>query len=130
MAKKIYNRFGRTYKGLDCSGPNKVLPPTFEGIRALVDKVGEPAAFVAFSSSPVDEDVPIEKQVFEDFLADYNLASDKVERLTLLDEFRHYLSDVEESLQNPTPPAAPAKEGAPTQPKNDKEGEPNEPPAK
>lgn len=113
MAKKIYNRFGRNYKGLDCSGKSMVLPPTFEGIRALVDKVGETAAIAAFPNGQEPEKTTIEEDIVLDFVDDLNHASDKVERLTLLEEFSGYLDQVRESLENPEPEPKPEPEPEP-----------------
>lgn len=113
MAKKIYNRFGRTYKGLDCSGKSQVLPPTFEGIRSLVNKVGEDAAYAAFPNSFEPETTTIEEDIVLDFVDDLNHASDKVERLTLLEEFSGYLDQVKASMESsPASEAPPATEDA------------------
>lgn len=113
MTKKIYNRFGRKYTGLDCSGKSQVLPPTFEGIRALVNKVGETAAYAAFPNPQEPENSTIEEDIVLDFVDDLNHASDKVERLTLLEEFSSYLDQVRDSLENPPAPEDPkALEGA------------------
>ena len=99
-----YNRFGRSYSGLDCSGPNRVLPPTFEGVRKLVDRVGEQAAALTFSNPPVTDEPNFEEGIFLDFLDDFNNASDKVERLTLLREFNQYLDGVKQDLETPPEP--------------------------
>lgn len=115
----------RSYKGLDCSGKTKVLPPTFKGIKALVKQVGE---FNAKAMFPQDDphasldDEP--KDIVRDFLAEYQMA-DKVERQTLINEFNSYIDSIESNLPQDPPAGAHAlpKEGA-SEPEGDAQQEP------
>ena len=104
------------FEGLDCSGPSKVLPPTFEGIKSLVNRVGESQAMALYSVDSHDE-TPSEGLV-RDFLAEYKTA-DKVERQTLVREFENFVAELEakskepageEPAPEPTPPE-PSEEG-------------------
>ena len=81
------------FKGLDCSGKNKVLPPTFPGIKEFVKRYGEAQAATMF---PQDEDASpdMSKDIVRDFLNDLDMA-DKVERQTLINEFGAYIKDSE-----------------------------------
>ena len=112
----IYGKTKPHYTGLDCSGPCKVLPPTFEGVKALVARVGEDMARAqcALGMDSDDDDTPSQGLV-RDFLYDFQQA-DKVERQTLVREFEEYVGQLEKSVN--TPPAGKGKgekEGDPTQ---------------
>lgn len=100
------------YVGLDCSGPSKVLPPTFEGIQSLVKRVGESQAMALYSADSHDE-TPSEG-IVRDFLAEYKTA-DKVERQTLVREFEDFVADLEAKSKEPAG-EEPAPEPQPTEP--------------
>lgn len=117
----------RIYNGLDCSGETKVLPPTFKGIKDLVNRVGEFNAKAMFPQedsrvSPDDE----QKDIVRDFLQEYQLA-DKVERQTLINEFNSYIDSINiNPIQDPPAGA----QGLPKEGVSEKEGDAQqEPPA-
>lgn len=105
------------FEGLDCSGPSKVLPPTFEGIKSLVKRVGESQAMALYSVESHDE-TPSEG-IVRDFLAEYKTA-DKVERQTLVRDFEDFVADLEaRSLETRSKEPAgeePSPEPEPTEP--------------
>lgn len=95
------------YVGLDChSDKVHVLPPTFQGVRALVNQVGEAAAVAAFPQRE-DEENSVEKSIVEQFIDELKYA-DKVERQTLVRDFQSYL----DSLKASKPSAAGGEPGA------------------
>lgn len=115
----------RSYKGLDCSGKTKVLPPTFKGIKALVAQVGEMNAKAMFPQDDPRVSLDDEpKDIVRDFLQEYQMA-DKVERQTLINEFNSYIDDLELRPVQESPAGAEAspKEGAP-EPGGDAQQEP------
>lgn len=106
----IYGKTKPHYTGLDCSGPCKVLPPTFEGVKALVARVGEDMARAqcALGMDSDDEDTPSQGLV-RDFLYDFQQA-DKVERQTLVNEFEDYVKALEAKSKESTPEPVPNPE--------------------
>lgn len=103
------------FKGLDFSGPCKVLPPTFGGIRQLVERVGEEAARLQFAvSAPDVDDAP--HDLVREFLVELRTA-DKVERQTLINEFGDYIDSLKESVSSSSrAEAAPAAPGGRAEP--------------
>lgn len=107
------------FKGLDFSGPCKVLPPTFGGIRQLVERVGEDVARMQFAvSAPDVDDAP--HDLVREFLVELRTA-DKVERQTLINEFGDYIDSLRASALSPLekePAPEPAPEPQPEIPEN------------
>lgn len=103
------------FKGLDFSGPCKVLPPTFGGIRQLVERVGEDVARMQFAvSAPDVDDAP--HDLVREFLVELRTA-DKVERQTLINDFGDYIDSLKESISSsPRAEAAPAAPGGRAEP--------------
>lgn len=93
------------YAGLDHSGPCKVLPPTFGGIRQLVDRVGEEAAKASFITPPDPDNASTD--LVRDFLQELTY-SDKVERQTLIRDFSSFVKDLQEKGSKPALAAAAA----------------------
>lgn len=103
------------YKGLDHSGPCKVLPPTFMGVRNLVNQVGESMAQKMYAhDDDLEEDAS--HDLVRDFLQDLTYA-DKVERQTLIQEFSSFVSDLQnQKPQNPSPSAESGASAEPGKP--------------
>lgn len=80
--------------GLDHSGPCKVLPPTFGGVKQLVERLGEDAAKAQFVTPPDVDDASTD--IVRDFLQELTY-SDKVERQTLINDFNSYIKDLKVS---------------------------------
>ena len=104
----MITRKPKSLPGLDCSGPYKVLPPTFAGIKKLVDRVGFDAAAASCAVSYPDTDDASHDMVRE-FLADLTMM-DAVERQTAISEFSAYVEDLKLSFSDPTKKAEPDKE--------------------
>lgn len=118
----MFTRKKAHFAGLDCSGPNKVLSPTFCGVNELVRRVGESAAFAQFPHEQVldaEDDAP--KDLVRDLLSDLPYM-DAVERQTAIREFSEFVNNLQFE-KSPTPAAggAPAS-GAQDEPA--KQGEP------
>lgn len=109
------------FVGIDAKGPNKVLPPTFEGIKNLVQRVGEDFAKSQFASEPESPEANLPKDTLRDFLNELQFA-DNVERQTLIREFSDYVNDLEEQITS-QPLAQRAVDQGTQQPT---EGEPTE----
>lgn len=100
----MFTRKPKHFTGLDHSGECKVLPPTFLGVRNLVERVGQDMAEQMYSQKDdIEEDAS--RDIVRDFLSELRYA-DKVERQTLINDFRDYVSD----LQAASSPAPEAKE--------------------
>lgn len=95
--------------GLDHSGPCKVLPPTFGGVRQLVERVGEEVAKAQFVTPPDVDDASTD--LVRDFLQDLTY-SDKVERQTLINDFNSYIKDLQNSIGKSSPRSAKAPQAA------------------
>lgn len=93
MIYKVKSKKRPDYKGLDCSGPNMVLPPTFCGIPELVKRAGSVEAAALQLPQVSNEEVEGESIVRE-FLNELEY-TDKAERNQLIQEF----SDFVEGLQ-------------------------------
>lgn len=110
------------FKGLDCSGPNKVLPPTFCGVKELVRRVGESAAFAQFaheSEIVAEDDAP--KDLVRDLLNDLPYM-DAVERQTAIREFSEFVNNLQ--FENSQPSAAGGAPASGAEGEPPKEGEP------
>lgn len=84
-----------SYKGLDCSGENVVMPPTFCGINELVRRAGSPEAAAALYP---DTNTEFEgEDVVRDFLQELE-HTDKVERQGLIEEFSDFVKSLEEQI--------------------------------
>lgn len=105
----MFYKSNRHFDGLDHSGPCMVLPPTFGGIRQLVERVGESAAKLAYPVTPPVDDAS--HDLVRDFLQDLTYA-DKVERQTLIREFSTMVKDLSDSASTPPPAAAAAEPAA------------------
>ena len=118
----MFTRNKAHFEGLDCSGPNKVLPPTFCGVKELVRRVGESSAFAQFAHEPefeAEDDAP--KDLVRDLLSDLPYM-DAVERQTAIREFSEFVNNLNfENSQSPAAGGGPAS-GAQGEPP--KEGEP------
>lgn len=102
----MFTRNPKHFKGLDHSGECKVLPPTFQGVRNLVERVGVDMAHQMYSQKDdIEEDAS--RDIVRDFLSELRYA-DKVERQTLINEFRDFVSDLKAA--SPSSPAPEAKE--------------------
>lgn len=98
----MFTRNPKHYKGLDHSGECKVLPPTFNGVRNLVERVGQDMAEQMYSQKDdIEEDAS--RDIVRDFLSELRYA-DKVERQTLINDFRDYVSDLK-AASSQTPEA-------------------------
>lgn len=110
----MFYKVKKHYSGLDHSGPCMVLPPTFGGVRQLVDRVGEVAAKAQFITPPDPDDAS--NDLVRDFLQELTYA-DKVERQTLINDFNSMIKDLSKQSKKPQTPAAsagaPASEAAP-----------------
>lgn len=92
MIYKAKSKKRPTYKGLDCSGPSVVLPPTFMGLQDLVKRAGGVEAAGALYPDN-NKDFEGEDTVRE-FLQELEF-SDKAERQELIREFADYVSGLE-----------------------------------
>ena len=80
------------YKGLDCSGPSVVLPPTFLGLNELVRRAGSVDAAAALYP---DSNKEFEgEDTVREFLQELEFC-DKAERQELIREFADYVSGLE-----------------------------------
>lgn len=95
--------------GLDHSGPCKVLPPTFGGVKQLVERLGEDAAKAQFITPPDFDDASTD--LVRDFLQELTY-SDKVERQTLINDFNSYIKDLKSSSIKSPAAAAQAPQAA------------------
>lgn len=103
------------FTGLDHSGPCKVLPPTFQGVKSLVNQVGENMA-KAMYSKPDDVEDDASKDLVRDFLEELTYA-DKVERQTLVQEFSDFVCELQnQKPQNPVPGAEAGANAEPEEP--------------
>lgn len=111
-----------SYKGLDCSGEYKVLPPTFQGIRSLVERAGGNEDAVAAAFPPLDFVDDKEHSLVGEFVTELQNC-DKVERIELVRQFDSYVKDLRESSKKPSgkdpekdpePPADPEPSAEPT----------------
>lgn len=100
------------YVGLDHSGPHKVLPPTFLGVRNLVNQVGQSMAEKMYSQ-PDDVEEDASHDLVREFLNELTYA-DKVERQTLIQDFSSMVSDLQN--QKPLSSAPGAEDGASAEP--------------
>lgn len=95
MIYKLKSKKRPSYKGLDCSGENVVMPPTFCGINELVRRAGSPEAAAALYP---DTNTEFEgEDVVRDFLEELEM-TDKVERQGLIEEFSDYVKSLEEKM--------------------------------
>lgn len=118
----MFTRKKAHFAGLDCSGPNKVLPPTFCGVKELVRRVGESAAFAQFAHEPemeAEDDSP--KDLVRDLLSDLPYM-DAVERQTAIREFSEFVNNLQ--FENSQPPAAGGAPASGAQGEPAKQGEP------
>ena len=102
----------REFKGLDCSGPNHVMPPTFEGVKKLVDRVGYAGAIAA--SAGEDEPESQEADMFDEFMTELRFC-DKVDRIQITREFKEYVGSLEDFAK---------KSGSKPEPKTEPKPEP------
>lgn len=109
----MFTRKPKHFTGLDHSGPTLVLPPTFGGVKQLVERVGESAAKLAYSVPDQVEDDDASHDLVRDFLSEIRFM-DAVERQTAIREFSDFVSELQNSqLSNP---AAAAGDGAKAEP--------------
>lgn len=103
----------RVYKGLDCSGPNHVMPPTFEGVKNLVERVGLAGAIAA--SVGEEEPETQETDMFDEFMTELRYC-DKVDRIQITREFKEYVGSLEDQLMKlkPEPELEPTEDPEPT----------------
>ena len=113
------------FDGIDVHGKNKVLPPTFEGIKNLVKRVGEDFAKAQFATEPESPEANLPKDTLREFLNELQFA-DNVERQTLIREFSEYVNDLEEQITSQSSAPGAVAEGT----QRPTEGEPlqGEPP--
>lgn len=115
----MIRRNAKPVPGLDCSGENKVCPPTFCGVKELVRRVGFQGAAAQFvQPEPVDD---ASHDIVRDFLSDLNYM-DAVERQTAISEFSEFV----DSLQKESKTRQPAGGAPKSEPQGEppKEGEP------
>lgn len=96
----IYKRNSKKapkYAGLDCSGPNMVLPPTFCGISELVRRAGSVDAAAVQYQQPSDREEESEGLV-RDFLSELAYC-DKAERQQLIEDFNAYVEDLADKFE-------------------------------
>lgn len=114
----------RVYKGLDCSGPNHVMPPTFEGVKNLVARVGYEGAIAA--SIGEEEPETQETDMFDEFMTELRYC-DKVDRIQITREFKEYVGSLEEQVKKQSTDLRESKadkgEGGTPDPKETKESE-------
>lgn len=114
----MFTRKPKHFIGLDHSGECKVLPPTFLGVRNLVERVGQDMAEQMYSQKDdIEEDAS--RDIVRDFLSELRYA-DKVERQTLINDFRDYVSGLQAgSSSSPDPEAKeePEEKAKPEPPK-------------
>ena len=100
MIWKAKSKKRPSYKGLDCSGENVVMPPTFCGINELVRRAGSTEAAAALYP---DTNTEFEgEDTVRDFLQELEL-TDKVERQGLIEEFQEYVKSLEEHFNETLP---------------------------
>lgn len=116
----MIRRNAKPVPGIDCSGENKVCPPTFCGVKELVRRVGFDAAAAQVSKPDYDSD-DASHDIVRDFLSDLNYM-DAVERQTAISEFSEFVDSLQkESKSRHSAGGAPASESQGEPPK---EGEP------
>lgn len=109
----MFTRKPKHFTGLDHGGPTKVLPPTFGGVKQLVERVGESAAKLAYSVPDQVEDDDASHDLVRDFLSEIRFM-DAVERQTAIREFSDFVSELQNSqFSNP---AATAGDSAKSEP--------------
>lgn len=83
----------RHYAGIDCSGPNHVLAPSFEGLGALMEKVHN-SLFAASQAFPDNqpEDLPGDEVL--DFVEELS-GCDKIDKISLINDFQEFVSDLQ-----------------------------------
>lgn len=103
----------RHYAGIDCSGPNHVLPPSFEGLSSLMEKVHN-SLFAVSQAFPDNqpEDLPGDEVL--DFVEELS-SCDKIDKISLINDFQEYISDLQIQA---------AKKAQPSDPKPDSSGTP------
>lgn len=115
----MIRRNAKPVPGLDCSGENKVCPPTFCGVKELVRRVGFKGAAAQFvQSEPVDD---ASHDIVRDFLSDLNYM-DAVERQTAISEFSEFVDSLQKESKSRQPSGSAPKSEPQGEPP--KEGEP------
>lgn len=81
------------YAGIDCSGVNHVLPPSFEGLSSLMEKVHN-SLFAASQAFPDQqpEDLPGDEVL--DFVEELS-SCDKIDKISLINDFQEYIQDLQ-----------------------------------
>lgn len=82
-----------SYKGIDCSGECKVLPPTFQGIKALVERAGGNEDVVSDTFPPLDFVDDQEHSLVGEFVNELQ-GCDKIERVELVRQFDSYVKEL------------------------------------
>lgn len=96
----MIKRNPKSFKGLDTSGPNMVLAPTFNGVRDLVNRYGQATAESMVSHPDLDgEEAP--QDLVRSFLDDLTYA-DKVQRQELIRDFSHFVRDLRDAAKQET----------------------------
>lgn len=85
-----------SYKGIDCTGECKVLPPTFQGIKALVKRAGGNEDVVAATFPPLDFVDDQEHSLVSEFVTELQTC-DKIERVELVRQFDSYVKELRAS---------------------------------
>ena len=83
----------KSYKGIDASGPNHVLPPSFEGLSAFMEKVHN-NLFAASQAFPDNqpEDLPGDEVL--DFVEELS-SCDKIDKVSLINDFQDYITELQ-----------------------------------
>lgn len=82
-----------SYKGIKCSGETKVLPPTFQGIKALVNRAGGNEDVVSATFPPLKFVDDQEHSLVAEFVTELQNC-DKIERVDLVRQFDQYVKDL------------------------------------
>lgn len=98
----MIKRKPKSFKGLDTSGPNMVLAPTFGGVRELVDRYGQSTAESMVSHPDLDGE-DSSKDLVRSFLDDLTYA-DKVQRQEMIRDFSHLVRDLRDAAKKPPQP--------------------------
>lgn len=95
----------RHYDGLDCSGPNHVLPPSFEGLSSLMEKVHN-SLFAVSQAFPDNqpEDLPADEVL--DFVEELSCC-DKIDKISLINDFQEYINDLQIKAAKKAQPSDP-----------------------
>lgn len=93
----MIRRKPKSFKGLDTSGPNMVLAPTFGGVRDLVNRYGQATAESMVSHPDLDGE-DSSKDLVRSFLDDLTYA-DKIQRQEMIRDFSQLVRDLRDAAQ-------------------------------